>query len=82
MDIKKLYRVSLSICLSPNLLTLEAYKRAMLADMFSRLNNILVINGIFNFELYDLNIGEKSSISIPKTVQTSHIQAVGFLDKQ
>lgn len=82
MDIKKLYRVSLSICLSPNLLTLEAYKRAMLADMFSKLNNILVINGIFNFELYDLNIGEKSSISIPKTVQTSYIQAAGFLDKQ
>lgn len=82
MDIKKLYRVSLSICLSPNLLTLEAYKRAMLADMFSKLNNILVINGTFNFELYDVNIGEKSTINIPKTVQTSYIQAAGFLEKQ
>lgn len=86
LDVKKLYRITMSICINPNIITLEAYRRAMAKDIISKLiNNIIVVNDFYNYETYmtgpnQLLIGQKGRPIIMKTVQTSHIQAAGFLE--
>ena len=88
MNIKSLYRLSMSICINPNIITLDAYKRAMAKDIIAKLiNNIIVINDIYNYETYrggpsQIEIGQKYRPSIMKTVQTSHIQAAGLLQNK
>lgn len=86
VDLKKIYRLSFSICVNPNIITKEAYARATNSQILAALiNNIIVVNDIYNYEVFrsgkmELYIGEKDIPIVAKTVQTSYIQAAGFLE--
>lgn len=88
VDLKKIYRLSFSICINPNIITKEAYARATNSKILAALiNNIIVINDIYNYELFrggkmDIYIGSKDIPIVAKTVQTSYIQAAGFLESK
>lgn len=87
-DLRNIYRVSFSICINPNILTKEAYARALSNKLLiTLLNNIIVVNDVFNQEIYrgggiDIYIGEKDRPIIMNTVQTTYIQAAGLLEKK
>lgn len=86
IDIKKVYRVSFSICINPNSITQDAYDRLLASDtLVDRINNIIVINDTYNYDLYRAGTGQFGTRSrdIPilmKTVQTVSIQAAGLLE--
>lgn len=86
VDLKKIYRVAFSICVNPHIITKEAYTRATESSVIATLiNNIIVINDVYNYEIFrggtmDIYIEKKDIPVVMKTVQTSYIQAAGFLE--
>lgn len=86
IDLKKIYRLSFSICINPNIVTKEAYARATASNVIATMiNNIIVINDVYNYQIFrggamDTYIEKKDTPIIMKTVQTSYIQAAGLLE--
>ena len=86
IDIKKIYRISFSICVNPNSITEDAYNRLLNSGtLVNKINNIIVINDIYNYDLYKAGTGTLSSRKrdtpiLMKTVQTVSIQAAGLLE--
>lgn len=86
IDIKKIYRLTFSICINPNSITEDAYNRLLASNtLVNKINNIVVINDIYNYDLYKAGKGSYSSRKrdtpiLMKTVQTLSIQAAGLLE--
>ena len=86
IDIKKIYRLSFSICINPNSITQDAFDRMLANDtLIDKINNIIVINDIYNYDLYKAGKGTFSNRNrdtpiLMKTVQTVSIQAAGLLE--
>lgn len=91
VDIKNTYRVTFNICVKPENLHHDAYKRiANNTIIMDRINNIIVINDIYNYDLYRMDNYDMQQASddykrahkrtgIHRTVQSVHVQAAGLL---
>lgn len=86
IDIKKIYRLTFNICVNPNSITEEAYNRLVANNVIvNKVNNIIVINDKYNYELYKTGRGTYTSRLrdtpiLMRTVQTVSIQAAGLLE--
>ena len=58
IDVKNIYRITYSICVNPNSITQDAYDRvAVSKTLVEKLNNIIVINDMYNYDLYKFGKG-------------------------
>ena len=86
INVKNIYRITYSICINPNSITQDAYDRVAASEtLVEKLNNIVVINNVYNYDLYKSGKGDFSTKrrdipDVMKTVQTVSIQAAGLLD--
>ncbi len=86
INVKNIYRITYSICINPNSITQDAYDRVATSEtLVEKLNNIVVINNVYNYDLYksgkgDFSTKKRDIADVMKTVQTVSIQAAGLLD--
>lgn len=86
VDLKNIYRVSFNICVNPNAITRAAYDRLLANELIvNKVNNIIVVNDVYNYDLYRSGVGDfstpnRSEFVGMRTVQTVSIQAYGALE--
>jgi hypothetical protein len=84
VKIDRIYRLAFNICIDPNCIADSAYNRALEGGMINILNNVVVVDDKINYELYstekDFKVVSRNNISLPRTVQTTTIQAAGLLE--